>query len=164
MRTPGHLRRVCGRGVRQVVIDRPAGSLSDVDDMCVTFAELHCDFEFIGNHSILLEACTLYPRGSSLPVEIGDVALFVKQFQFLTCEHLFSLCVQHGISGSLMQRDKCVYLLDAVRLHGTCACPCRQYVFRWVQASCPNVRLLTLVPARDWSMERAQRNATTNGA
>jgi hypothetical protein len=92
---------VCGQGVRQVVVDHPVGLLSDVDDMFVTFAELRHDFEFIGNHSILLEACTLYPHRLSLPVEIGDVALFVEQFQFLTREHLFLLCAQHGISGSL---------------------------------------------------------------
>jgi hypothetical protein len=129
-RMPDHLRLVCGRGVRQVVVDRPVGSLSDVDDMFVTFAELRRDFEFVGNHSIQLEVCALYPCGSSLPIEISDVqvTLFVEQFQFLTHEHIFSLCVQHGISGSLTPRDKHIYLLDAVRQHSVCVCPHRQYL------------------------------------
>ena len=94
--TPGRCRPSGG-----FVVDHPAGSLSDVDDKFVTFSELCRDFEFIGNYSVMLEACALYPRGSSLPVEITDVVLFVEQFQFLTREHLHMLCVQHGISDSL---------------------------------------------------------------
>ena len=121
--SPGRLCLVCVGSVRQVVVDRPAGSLSDVDDKFVTFSELRRDFEFVGNYSIMLDACALYPRGLSLPVEISDVALFVEQFQFLTREHLHTLCVQHGISGSLTRQDKRVYLLDAVRRHGGSTVP-----------------------------------------